>query len=110
MERLFNAIMIAEGTANATAIMELLTTCKTTYVERKTDFGGIDFRLTIIDAEYEGVYYTIDGKLVDNGVWAEFFTTECVYTFHNGEYEEYAGEGPIDYEGLQACIEELINF
>jgi hypothetical protein len=101
MERLFNAIMRIEGTANATAIMELLTTCSVTYIERRTDFG-VKFRLTI---EVNEVSYTIDGTIYDNG---ELFDSE--YNFHNGEYEEYAGEGPIDFETLQACIEELVNF
>lgn len=106
MERLFNAIMRTEGTANATAIMELLTTCSVTYIERKTDFG-VKFRLTIKanNIELDEVSYTIDGTIYDN---EELFDSE--YNFHNGEYEEYAGEGPIDFETLQACIEELVNF
>lgn len=106
MEKLFNALITEEGTANATAIMELLSTCKVSYVERKEIFGT-RFRLTVgvNDPDLCGVIYTIDGLIYDNNEMSD-----CVYTFHNDDYEEYAGEGPIDYESLQACIEEIENF
>lgn len=112
MEKLIQAITWYEGIANATAFQELLTTCKASYIERKSEFGGVNFRLTVAvnDDDLDGVFYTIDGKISEDndGTWRMLL--DCEYTFHNGNYEEYMGEGKLNYEALQDCIEEIVNF
>lgn len=96
MRKLYDALVTMNNN-EATAMYELLTTINTEYVERKAPLGTA-YRMTL---SVDGVKVTIDGVLgVDD---AEF-------TLHNGNYEEYLGEGPVDYLALQEVINLLTDF